>query len=398
MQNAKQDENTLNTKHQTESRSKQPPAKKRAQKRSQVKSRRTRAKNKPKAAQASKKKANTARLAKFPRHALEKVLRVPRAILEQNAGQPCGEREAAKFVGVGYGGPFRVEVSSAKKYGLMERPQSGQVAITDRARQILRPQSSGDKLDGLRQAALSAPDIGEVYQHYRGENLPDPQFFRNALIDKFNIPEDKASEFESIFLETMKDSSLLEDHGGKKKLLDVSQQTSTPASEERIRKLGRGVSIKSTDTCFVMMPFANPIGGYYSAIYEPAIRKAGLSPVRADADIFGTGKIIDQIWRGINSAKVLVAELTDRNPNVFYELGLAHALDKPVVLVCSNENDVPFDLQHIRVIYYDMTDPFWGNKLIEKIAENVISAIRNPEEAVFEAALEPDTGIDTSNT
>jgi hypothetical protein len=112
--------------------------------------------------------------------------------------------------------------------------------------------------------------------------------------------------------------------------------------------------------------------------------------MRADADIFGTGKIIDQIWRGITSAKILVAELTDRNPNVFYELGLAHALNKPVVLVCSrsSEQDVPFDLQHIRVIYYDMTDPFWGNKLIEKIAENILSAIKNPEEALFKAALE----------
>jgi hypothetical protein len=110
--------------------------------------------------------------------------------------------------------------------------------------------------------------------------------------------------------------------------------------------------------------------------------------VRADADIFGTGKIIDQIWSGINASKVLVAELTTRNPNVFYELGLAHALDKPVVLVSSNEEDVPFDLKHIRVIYYDVTDPFWGQKLIDKVAENIVSALKNPEEAVFKRALE----------
>ncbi len=97
---------------------------------------------------------------------------------------------------------------------------------------------------------------------------------------------------------------------------------------------------------------------------------------------------MDQIWSGINNAKVLVAELTSRNPNVFYELGLAHALDKPVVLVSSNEIDVPFDLKHIRVIYYDMTDPFWGQKLLEKVAENILSALKNPEEAVFKKALQ----------
>ena len=49
----------------------------------------------------------------------------------------------------------------------------------------------------------------------------------------------------------------------------------------------------------------------------------------------------------------------------------------------SNEADVPFDLQHIRVIYYDMSDPFWGNKLLEKVAENILSALRNPAEAIF---------------
>ena len=75
------------------------------------------------------------------------------------------------------------------------------------------------------------------------------------------------------------------------------------------------------------------------------------------------------------------------NPNVFYELGLAHALKKPVVLISSNEGDVPFDLKHIRVIYYDVTDPFWGQKLVEKVAENIISAIKNPEEAIFQRAL-----------
>lgn len=143
------------------------------------------------------------------------------------------------------------------------------------------------------------------------------------------------------------------------------------------------MTVPAGTTCFVMQPFAPPLGGYYETIFKPAIIKAGLQPLRADAEIFGTGKIIDQIWRGIHEAKVLVAELTSKNPNVFYELGLAHALNKPVVLVSSNEADVPFDLRHIRVIIYDQSDPFWGPKLIDKVAENIGSAITHPEEAIF---------------
>jgi hypothetical protein len=64
-------------------------------------------------------------------------------------------------------------------------------------------------------------------------------------------------------------------------------------------------------------------------------------------------------------------------------LGLAHALEKPVILVSSNQEDVPFDLRHIRAIFYDQTDPFWGPKLIDKIADNIKSALTNPEEAIF---------------
>jgi hypothetical protein len=172
-------------------------------------------------------------------------------------------------------------------------------------------------------------------------------------------------------------------------VLDVSTEVEPQEqAAQRLKKLGASVAVKAGETCFVMQPFASPHGDYYEKIFKPAIDKTGLKPVRADADIFGTGKIIDQIWRGINAAKVLVAELTTRNANVLYELGLAHALKKPVVLVSSNQPDVPFDLHHIRVIYYDVTDPFWGAKLIEKVAENILSAIKNPEEAIFKTLEE----------
>ncbi len=132
-----------------------------------------------------------------------------------------------------------------------------------------------------------------------------------------------------------------------------------------------------------MQPFSAPLGTYFELIFRPAIEKAGLAAVRADADIFHTGKIMDQVWRGIREADVLVAELTSKNPNVFYELGLAHALEKPVVLVSSNQEDVPFDLRHIRVILYDQSDPFWGQKLVDKLADNIQSALTDPEEAIF---------------
>jgi hypothetical protein len=332
----------------------------------------------------SKKRKTLSKPAAYPRHSVDKALRIPKAILEQNAGKECTVAESAAFLGVGSHGPYHVEVSSGLKYGFLTRPSPGRIAITERAKKVLRPQAPSDELQGLRDAVLGAAIIQDVYGHYRGENLPDEEFFNNALTDKFKVPADKIPEFRSVFFDSLKAAKLLEEHDGKMRVIDVSHSAATPGTvTDTFKKLEKTVSVKSTDSCFVMMPFAEPLGGYYESLYKPAIAKAGLTPVRADAEIFGTGKIIDQVWSGINNACVLVAELTQRNPNVFYELGLAHALEKPVVLVSSNEADVPFDLHHIRVIYYDVSDPFWGQKLIDKISENILSAIENPEEAIF---------------
>jgi hypothetical protein len=65
----------------------------------------------------------------------------------------------------------------------------------------------------------------------------------------------------------------------------------------------------------------------------------------------------------IHKAKVLIAELTGKNPNVFYELGLAHADRKPVVFTSGAIDDVPFDLRHLRVITYEVRQPNWERKL-----------------------------------
>jgi hypothetical protein len=350
------------------------------------KARKSRGKGKKK--RAAPTKGSGSGTAAFPRHSVRKALRIPKAILEQNAGKACTDREAVNFAGIAYHGPSRVEISSAIKYGFLERPTPGNVAVTELAKRVLRPQNPNDELDGLRQAVLNAPTVADVYKHYRGENVPDDEFFRNALVDTFGLAADKVDEFKAVFVEDLSDAQLVEDVEGKKRILDVARDTDAGgAPDETLKKISKGVKIEHGDTCFVMMPFADPIGGYYKSIYESAIGKAGLRPIRADDDIFATGKIIDQVWSGITAAKVLVAELTGRNPNVFYELGLAHALNKPVVLVSSNQADVPFDLQHIRVIYYDMRDPFWGEKLIAKVAENIVSALKNPGEALLKRVV-----------
>src|SRR2546423_9956655 len=299
-----------------------------------------RARRKPATSRAKQTKTSSSSQAKFPRHPVDRALRIPKALYEQNGGKPATPKEAAVFTGgTSVTGAFNVEMSFAKKYGFLVS-EGGKLALTDRARSAIAPQSVNDRLNALREAILAAPDISTVYNYYRGENLPDDQFLMNALTDRFHIPNDKVNEFLPIFLESVRSAELIDESGQRKRLIDVGRDEShRPVSGKPAK-----AQVSVGTTCFVVQPFVAPFGSYFESIFKPAIEQAGLTPVRADAEIFGTGKVIDQIWRGINAAKVLVAELTTKNPNVFYELGLAHALRKPVILISSNRDDVPFNL------------------------------------------------------
>jgi hypothetical protein len=86
------------------------------------------------------------------------------------------------------------------------------------------------------------------------------------------------------------------------------------------------------DFAFVLMPFREPFNKYYQTIYRPAIEAADLRSLRVD-EIFGPSSISQDIWDNINKAKVVIAELSTRNPNVMYELGLSHAVGKQVIMI-----------------------------------------------------------------
>lgn len=94
------------------------------------------------------------------------------------------------------------------------------------------------------------------------------------------------------------------------------------------------------------------------------------------------GSVVEQIWEQIQKARVLLADLTDRNANVFYELGLAHAAKKPVVFTSPKVEDVPFDLQHLRVIIYDIREPGWDGTLRKNVTDYLKNALKDPEKSI----------------
>ncbi len=114
---------------------------------------------------------------------------------------------------------------------------------------------------------------------------------------------------------------------------------------------------------FVLMPFTSELQPVYADHIKNVAKKLNISAGRAD-DFFTTHAIIQDIWSAIFSSKVLISDCSGRNPNVFYETGIAHTLGRPVVLIAQRLDDIPFDLRHLRVIEYSLTPR--GMKLFEE--------------------------------
>lgn len=102
---------------------------------------------------------------------------------------------------------------------------------------------------------------------------------------------------------------------------------------------------------FVLMPFAPEFDDIYRYGIKEACEKAGTYAERVDEQFYHE-RILDRIYNQIAKADIIIADMTGRNPNVFYEAGYAHALGKPTILLTQNSDDIPFDLKHHHHIVY----------------------------------------------
>lgn len=104
---------------------------------------------------------------------------------------------------------------------------------------------------------------------------------------------------------------------------------------------------------FVLMPFSKKFNDIYSFGIKGACEEIGVYCERVDEQIFSES-ILERVYNQINKADIIIADMSEKNPNVFYETGYAHALNKNVILLTKRAEDIPFDLQHYpHIIYSD---------------------------------------------
>jgi hypothetical protein len=138
----------------------------------------------------------------------------------------------------------------------------------------------------------------------------------------------------------------------------------------------RKTPIDST-LCFMVMPFEEKLQAIYEDIVKPLVEGQGLQCTRAD-NFFDNRPIMDDIWKSIEKARVVISDLTGRNPNVFYETGIAHAMGKEVILLTRTLDDVPFDLRHLRCIIYSDTTR-GATKLKDDLQRTLQSVLKRTE-------------------
>lgn len=121
--------------------------------------------------------------------------------------------------------------------------------------------------------------------------------------------------------------------------------------------------MSQTNTCFVISPIGEDgsdtrrnADDVFDLLVEPALQPFHFSVVRADK-IPGPSSITEDVIRLVQESSLCVADLTDRNPNVFYECGRRHETGKPMILIIRKGDKIPFDLAGIRTISYDLSDP-----------------------------------------
>jgi hypothetical protein len=138
-------------------------------------------------------------------------------------------------------------------------------------------------------------------------------------------------------------------------------------------------TVKSQNkTCFVISPIGDEgsperkhADRVFRWIIKPAMDRFGINPIRADLDT-KPGLISEDMWKHIREDDLCVAVITYHNPNVFYELAIAQALGRPVIVLAEEGTEIPFDIRDVRVVRYDMElEPLVDGVHANKVAEHV---------------------------
>jgi len=317
----------------------------------------------------------------FPRKTLEDAIRVPSVIKEKNGSNPWAPREVATAVKLGpKSGNFYYLTTASRDYGMTEGTRdTPEVSLTPLGRRIVAPTDPDDYQPALRAAFFKVDLFKKVFEHYKGNNLPEEPFLSNTLSDVYGIDRSLIADFVDLFRKNCRFVGY--DEGASEEFSGGEDRGRTETVAAPKRKHG------DAPVCFIAMPFterdpAHPQGFFdevLGAVLTPAIVKAGFEVRTAKRQ--GSDVIQRTIVNELLDADLVVVDLTEHNPNVLFELGMRLHSKLPTALVRATGTGAIFDVDHMLRVE-DYSPNLWPStveKDVEKLAEHIRAAWESRE-------------------
>lgn len=330
-----------------------------------------------------KTKKRTRRVVPYPLCPFEEVMEFAKAIFDLGAGHSV--RRVTLFDHIGKSpdsGPSRTLTTNANKYGLVKGGyQAEQIELTQDALNALdEANSEYDKAKAkIKIAILNVEPLRILYEKFVGNKLPVKSMLVDTLKES-GIDEKVVDELVDIFVVNSEQVGLLKTLAGAERLVSIehaledlvrttssfndltSSRALTTNSCKQIAGIITSGNSVFDQTCFYITPigeegseFRKHSDLFLNSIVEPAIDQIGLKVVRADS-IDKPGLITNQIVEYILRSRLVIADLSFNNPNVFYELALRHTSRLPTVQIVRKGDKMPFDVGNVRTIILDCTD------------------------------------------
>lgn len=298
----------------------------------------------------------------YPRRTLEEALKIPRAIKEQNGGNAWAPNEVAAAVGLGNSDPFYYMTAASRDFGLTEGTRnSATIQLTDRGRAAVYPPNAEAELATLREAFFSIEIFRKVVDYYGGSKLPEERFLANALETTFNLDPRTHKEFVDLFEKNCRFLQIGADFNPSNVNNGTPAGQIIPALQAESGDT-RTVAVPRTGgdkTLFVIMPFVERSDDYPTGFFDEVL-KSLFTPAGTEAGFVvktarrqGSDVIQSTIVTDLLQADLVLADLTEHNPNVLFELGMRMARDLPVALVRAKGTGRIFDVDNmLRVLDY----------------------------------------------
>lgn len=294
----------------------------------------------------------------FPRATLEQALVIPYALKDNNGGNPWEPEEIRKAIGAGTGAnAFFYLTAASRDYGFTIGTNAAEkIALADLGRDLVYAPNKDTEDTLKRRAFLNIDVFKSVLEYYKGSNLPEMKYLGNTLQKEFGLAPETHDEFSRIFRENCQylgitsglPAATVEEIGR-----DTAQDrpgTVTLAEAGGASKL----------TAFVVMPFVERHPEHASGFFAEVLRSL-ITPAAKESNFTvrtanrqGSDLIQSTIVNDLIEADLVIADLTEHNPNVMFELGVRMAQDKPVVLIKAHGTGPLFDVDNmLRVFEYN---------------------------------------------